>query len=171
YAGASLDRKSTTGGCQFLGKRLISWQYKNQTIVANSTTKAKYVAAANCCGQEWEDAHELVKNCDKQVEGMTRPHGMFKKGIMVHSFCRPPTSDQSNKMTAVSYGHVDSSLKALAGQAEGLVDMLLAGYMGTSFLLPHSQVSYIVNLGLLFGGDFLIIALVKNRKRACKNQN
>ncbi|GJX86129.1 putative ribonuclease H-like domain-containing protein [Tanacetum coccineum] len=51
YAGASLDRKSTTGGCQFLGKRLISWQCKKQTIVANSTTKAEYVAAANCCGQ------------------------------------------------------------------------------------------------------------------------
>ncbi|GJS62408.1 hypothetical protein Tco_0657192 [Tanacetum coccineum] len=28
YAGASLDRKSTTGGCQFLGSRLISWQCK-----------------------------------------------------------------------------------------------------------------------------------------------
>nr|GFA49883.1 ribonuclease H-like domain, reverse transcriptase, RNA-dependent DNA polymerase [Tanacetum cinerariifolium] len=28
YAGASLDMKSTTGGCQFLGKRLISWQFK-----------------------------------------------------------------------------------------------------------------------------------------------
>ncbi|GJW52738.1 putative ribonuclease H-like domain-containing protein [Tanacetum coccineum] len=27
YAGANLDRKSTTGGCQFLGRRLISWQY------------------------------------------------------------------------------------------------------------------------------------------------
>nr|GFC63318.1 hypothetical protein [Tanacetum cinerariifolium] len=26
YAGASLDRKSTTGRCQFLGSRLISWQ-------------------------------------------------------------------------------------------------------------------------------------------------
>ncbi|GJU20123.1 putative ribonuclease H-like domain-containing protein [Tanacetum coccineum] len=51
YAGASLDRKSTTGGCQFLGKRLISWQCKKQTIVANSTTEAEYVAAANCCGQ------------------------------------------------------------------------------------------------------------------------
>ncbi|GJS59817.1 hypothetical protein Tco_0654601 [Tanacetum coccineum] len=25
YAGASLDRKSTTGGCQFLRSRLISW--------------------------------------------------------------------------------------------------------------------------------------------------
>ncbi|GJY15372.1 putative ribonuclease H-like domain-containing protein, partial [Tanacetum coccineum] len=51
YAGASLDRKSTTGGCQFLGKRLISWQCKKQTIVANSTTKAEYAPAANCCGQ------------------------------------------------------------------------------------------------------------------------
>ncbi|GKD57389.1 putative ribonuclease H-like domain-containing protein, partial [Tanacetum coccineum] len=48
YAGESLDRKSTTGGCQFLGSRLISWQCKKQTIVANSTTKAKYVAAASC---------------------------------------------------------------------------------------------------------------------------
>ncbi|GKA47772.1 uncharacterized mitochondrial protein-like protein [Tanacetum coccineum] len=43
YGGASLDRKSTTGGCQFLGRRLISWQCKKQTIVANSTTKAEYV--------------------------------------------------------------------------------------------------------------------------------
>ncbi|GJT70505.1 uncharacterized mitochondrial protein-like protein [Tanacetum coccineum] len=51
YAGASLDKKSTTGGCQFLGKRLISWQCKKQTIVANSTTEAEYVSIANCCGQ------------------------------------------------------------------------------------------------------------------------
>ncbi|GKA93155.1 putative ribonuclease H-like domain-containing protein, partial [Tanacetum coccineum] len=51
YAGANLDRKSTTGGCQFLGRRLISWQCKKQTIVATSTTEAKYVVVANCCGQ------------------------------------------------------------------------------------------------------------------------
>ncbi|GJX35647.1 putative ribonuclease H-like domain-containing protein [Tanacetum coccineum] len=50
YAGANLDRKSTTGGCQFLGKRLISWQCKKQTIVANFTTEAEFVAAANCVG-------------------------------------------------------------------------------------------------------------------------
>ncbi|GJU99457.1 putative ribonuclease H-like domain-containing protein [Tanacetum coccineum] len=51
YAGASLDRKSTTGGCQFLGCRLISWQCKKQTVVANSTTEAEYVVASSCCGQ------------------------------------------------------------------------------------------------------------------------
>nr|GEU45391.1 uncharacterized mitochondrial protein AtMg00810-like [Tanacetum cinerariifolium] len=39
YAGASLDRKSTTGGCQFLGCKLISWKCKKQTIVATSSTE------------------------------------------------------------------------------------------------------------------------------------
>ncbi|GJW68229.1 putative ribonuclease H-like domain-containing protein [Tanacetum coccineum] len=43
YTAASLDRKSTTGGCEFLGKRLISWQCKKQTIVANSTTEADII--------------------------------------------------------------------------------------------------------------------------------
>ncbi|GJW89534.1 putative ribonuclease H-like domain-containing protein, partial [Tanacetum coccineum] len=51
YGGASLDRKSTTGGCQFIGKRLISWQCKKQTIVENSTIKVEYVAGANCYGK------------------------------------------------------------------------------------------------------------------------
>ncbi|GJR95912.1 putative ribonuclease H-like domain-containing protein [Tanacetum coccineum] len=77
YAGASLDRKSTTGGCQFLGKRLISWQCKKQTIVANSTTEAEYVAAANCCGQEFlldldlkpsrEEKKLEFKNTEKKI--------------------------------------------------------------------------------------------------------
>ncbi|GJT75240.1 putative ribonuclease H-like domain-containing protein [Tanacetum coccineum] len=58
YAGASLDRKSTIGGCQFLGKRLISWQCRKQTIVANSTTEAEYVAAANCYGQVFKDGFD-----------------------------------------------------------------------------------------------------------------
>ncbi|GJX91127.1 uncharacterized mitochondrial protein-like protein, partial [Tanacetum coccineum] len=53
YAGASLDRKSTTGGCQFLGCRLISWQCKKQTMVATSSTEAEYMAAASCYGQTY----------------------------------------------------------------------------------------------------------------------
>ncbi|GJX48315.1 putative ribonuclease H-like domain-containing protein [Tanacetum coccineum] len=51
YAGATQDRKSTTGGCQFLGNRLISWQCKKQTVVATFTTEAEYVAAASYYGQ------------------------------------------------------------------------------------------------------------------------
>nr|GEZ23150.1 hypothetical protein [Tanacetum cinerariifolium] len=51
YAGASLDRKSTTRGGQFFGCRLISWQCKKQIMVANSTTKVEYIAASSCYGQ------------------------------------------------------------------------------------------------------------------------
>nr|GEV65001.1 hypothetical protein [Tanacetum cinerariifolium] len=49
YEGSSLDGKSTTSGCQFLGCRLISWQCEKQTVVAKSTTKAEYIAASSCC--------------------------------------------------------------------------------------------------------------------------
>ncbi|GKB41627.1 putative ribonuclease H-like domain-containing protein [Tanacetum coccineum] len=51
YAGSNLDRKSTISGCQFLGRRLISWQCKKQAILATSTIEVEYVVAANCCGQ------------------------------------------------------------------------------------------------------------------------
>ncbi|GJU43182.1 putative ribonuclease H-like domain-containing protein [Tanacetum coccineum] len=51
YAGDNHDRRSTSGGCQYLGRRLVSWQCKKQTIVAISSTEAEYVAAASCCGQ------------------------------------------------------------------------------------------------------------------------
>nr|GEW73152.1 hypothetical protein [Tanacetum cinerariifolium] len=51
YSGATQDRKSTIGDCQFLGRRLISWQCKKQTIMDTSTTEAEYVAAASGCRQ------------------------------------------------------------------------------------------------------------------------
>nr|GFC44142.1 copia protein [Tanacetum cinerariifolium] len=51
YAGASLDRKSTTRGCQFLGCILISWKCEKKTVIATSSIKVEYVAAASCCAQ------------------------------------------------------------------------------------------------------------------------
>ncbi|KAI3819601.1 hypothetical protein L1987_13442 [Smallanthus sonchifolius] len=51
FGGCYLDRKSTIGGCQFLGNRLVSWQCKKQTTVSISTCEAEYIAAASCCSQ------------------------------------------------------------------------------------------------------------------------
>ncbi|KAJ9557248.1 hypothetical protein OSB04_011862 [Centaurea solstitialis] len=53
YGGASLDRKATSGGCQFLGARL--------TIVSTSTAEAEYVAAAQCCSQHSKTKHIQIK--------------------------------------------------------------------------------------------------------------
>ena len=44
YAGCKMKRKSTSGGCQFLGNCLGSWQSKKQTSVATSTAEAEYIA-------------------------------------------------------------------------------------------------------------------------------
>nr|GEU50278.1 hypothetical protein [Tanacetum cinerariifolium] len=71
YVGASLDRKSTTGGCQFFRCRLISWQCKNQTVVANSTIEAEYVAASSCCGQVYSNIF------DKQLDGLPTHKEMY----------------------------------------------------------------------------------------------
>nr|GEV04921.1 uncharacterized mitochondrial protein AtMg00810-like [Tanacetum cinerariifolium] len=70
YAGASLDRKSRTGGCQFLGCRLISWQCKKQTVVATLSTEAEYVAIASCCAQVlWIQNQLLNYGPDQMVSG------------------------------------------------------------------------------------------------------
>jgi hypothetical protein len=44
FAGCRLDRKSTSGTCQFLGSSLVSWSSRKQLSVAQSTTEAEYVA-------------------------------------------------------------------------------------------------------------------------------
>ncbi|XP_073220702.1 secreted RxLR effector protein 161-like [Cicer arietinum] len=51
YAGDKMERKSTSGACQFLGEALISWSCRKQNTIALSTTEAEYVSAANCCSQ------------------------------------------------------------------------------------------------------------------------
>ncbi len=48
------DRKSTSGGAFFLGKRLVSWTSKKQNCISQSTAEAKYVAVAvNCSNIVW----------------------------------------------------------------------------------------------------------------------
>ncbi|KAI3734963.1 hypothetical protein L6452_14445 [Arctium lappa] len=51
HAGCKLDRKSTSGCCQLLGNKLVSWTSNKQNCVSTSTAEAKYVAAASCCSQ------------------------------------------------------------------------------------------------------------------------
>ena len=48
------DRKSTSGGALFLGKRLVTWTSKKQTCTSQSTAEVEYVAEEiNCTNIVW----------------------------------------------------------------------------------------------------------------------
>ncbi|GJR78635.1 retrovirus-related pol polyprotein from transposon TNT 1-94 [Tanacetum coccineum] len=51
YAGCKDIFKSTSGGAQFLGKKLVSWSSKKQDCTALSTVEAEYVSLSACCAQ------------------------------------------------------------------------------------------------------------------------
>ncbi|GKB14306.1 retrovirus-related pol polyprotein from transposon TNT 1-94 [Tanacetum coccineum] len=51
YAGCKDTFKSTSGGAQFLGEKLVSWSSKKQDCTALSTAEAEYVSLSACCAQ------------------------------------------------------------------------------------------------------------------------
>ncbi|GKD52057.1 hypothetical protein Tco_1281033, partial [Tanacetum coccineum] len=51
HAGCKDDCKSTSGGLQFLGGKLVSWSSKKQDCTVMSTAKAEYVSLSACYAQ------------------------------------------------------------------------------------------------------------------------
>lgn len=51
HAGDQVTVKSTSGGAQFLGEKLVSWSSKKQDCTALSTAEAEYVSLSACCAQ------------------------------------------------------------------------------------------------------------------------
>nr|GEW85378.1 copia protein [Tanacetum cinerariifolium] len=51
YVGCKDTFKSTSGGAQFLGKKLVSWSLKKQDCTSLSTAKSEYVSLSACCAQ------------------------------------------------------------------------------------------------------------------------
>nr|GFC30893.1 hypothetical protein [Tanacetum cinerariifolium] len=49
YAGCKDTFKSTSGGAQFLGEKLVSWSSKKQDCTTLSTREAEYVSLSACC--------------------------------------------------------------------------------------------------------------------------
>ncbi|GJS58739.1 putative ribonuclease H-like domain-containing protein [Tanacetum coccineum] len=75
YTGASLDRKSTTGGCQFLGRGLVSWQCKKKTVVQiihkgflewNATDARDAIRVKT--GLQFANSHNMVAYLEKSIE-------------------------------------------------------------------------------------------------------
>nr|GEU34548.1 uncharacterized mitochondrial protein AtMg00810-like [Tanacetum cinerariifolium] len=109
YARVSLDRKSTTGGCQFLKNRLISLQCKKQTVVANSTTKAE----EGCL--EWYGKaakveigiNLLLLVMVNAVEDPTDPHQLGHMLYPLHFSNHDGASSRRNRLSARVESFID----------------------------------------------------------------
>ncbi|PKU87156.1 Retrovirus-related Pol polyprotein from transposon TNT 1-94 [Dendrobium catenatum] len=51
FVGCKVDRKGTSGTCQFIGQSLVSWCSRKQNSVALSTAEAEYIAVGSCVAQ------------------------------------------------------------------------------------------------------------------------
>ena len=49
WTGNADDKKSTTGGCFYVGANLVAWMSKKKNFVSLSTVEAEYIAAGSCC--------------------------------------------------------------------------------------------------------------------------
>nr|GEY07106.1 hypothetical protein [Tanacetum cinerariifolium] len=99
YAGASLDRKTTTECCQFFGCRLISWQCKKKTVVVNSTTKVEYF---------WSTAMSKTLNGEVQLHAQVDG----KEILITESFVRKDLQLADGEDEAVHKELGDSLVRA-----------------------------------------------------------
>ncbi|GKA82824.1 gag-pol polyprotein [Tanacetum coccineum] len=65
HAGCVDTRKSTSGGIQFLGDKLVSWMSKKQDCTAMSSAEAEYVALSASCTTEYQLADMFTKALSK----------------------------------------------------------------------------------------------------------
>ncbi|GJV78751.1 putative ribonuclease H-like domain-containing protein [Tanacetum coccineum] len=102
-AGCKDDCKSTSGGLQFLGGKLVSWSSKKQDCTAMSTAEAEYVSLSACFLLAYlkEDdqisAQVLCWTIENSIlHKMTSTNFIFHKPtstIIIHSCHRPSFSD------------------------------------------------------------------------------
>ena len=51
WTGNADDRKSTTGGCFYVGVNLVTWMSKKKNSMFLSTAETEYIATGSCCSQ------------------------------------------------------------------------------------------------------------------------
>nr|GEZ15112.1 hypothetical protein [Tanacetum cinerariifolium] len=106
--------KSTTGGCHFLGCRLISWQCKKQIVVANSITEVK----------EYSKKDKIGSKLDKN--GKRGEAGEKFKAVTVD---RARKTEQNAKRRAENANTIKSYSKFKRKKEKGLNLKLCERYM------------------------------------------
>ncbi|KAI3691993.1 hypothetical protein L6452_31797 [Arctium lappa] len=136
--GANLDKKSTSGGCQFLGARLVSWQCKKQTTMSTSTTEAEYIAAASCCAQVLWIQNQML---DYGVTFLHTP--IFIDNSSAISIVNNPVKHSKTKHIEIRYHFIrDCNEKKLVQVVKVHTDNQFADLFTKAFDGTHSSTQF-----------------------------
>ncbi|XP_019171053.1 PREDICTED: uncharacterized protein LOC109166616 [Ipomoea nil] len=116
---------STSGTCQFLGGKLVSWFSKKQNFIATSTAEAKYIAAGSCCMSTENEAKTTITE-KKQEETEIFHDPLEDEGVLnqflassqyLQNLLRDPTEHESHESfhsvgNTIGYAKVDSVLES-----------------------------------------------------------
>ena len=96
------DRKSTSGGAFFLGRRLVTWTSKKQSSISQSTTKAKnVVAATSCTNIVW-----IKQLLNGMKENITKPVTLYYDNTSAISILKNPMMHTKTKHIAIKYHYL-----------------------------------------------------------------
>ncbi|CAA7013023.1 unnamed protein product [Microthlaspi erraticum] len=114
WAGCADDRKSTSGGCFFLGNNLIAWLSKKQNSVSLSTAEAEYIALGSCCTQLiWMrqmsadygmESGPFLVYCDNKSAKNPVQHSRTKHIDIRHHFVRELVEEKQGLIQALARG-------------------------------------------------------------------
>ena len=117
-----MDRKSTSGSCQFLGNSLTSWYSKKQNLVSLSTAEAEYIVAGACCSQILWIAQQL------------RDLGVDLKGI-------PIKCDNTSAICITKNPVQHSRTKYIEVRYHFIRDHVEKGHITLSFISTENQLA------------------------------
>ena len=131
WGGNIANKKSTSGGAIFLGKRLVTWTSKKQTCTSQSTTEVEYVVVAiNCTNIVW--LKHLLKGMKEEV---TKPVILYCDNTSFINISKNPVMHAKTKHIAIKYHYVrelveDKKVKMeYIHTKEQIVDTIVQGYL------------------------------------------
>ena len=108
WADSSLDRKSISGYCSFLGGNLVTWRSKKQSVVARSSVEAKFRAMdLGICEGMW------IKSILEDLKiGISKPMKLYCDNKAAISMAHNPVQHDRTKHVEIDKNFIKEKLES-----------------------------------------------------------